>query len=170
MMRSRTSARRVLAAAASAAVSLLGLAAAASADVTVESAWIAEMPPGATTAAGFANFVNTGAEDVAIVAADSACCERIEFHEMQMADGVARMRPRPALEIPAGESLSLAATGTHLMLIRPQPLQAGERVTIRFASESGQELAVEFEVRARKRDAAGAAPPGGAHHHHHAQE
>jgi len=136
------------------------------ADVGDESAWIGAPPPGATTAAGVATFSSPGPETVAIVGAHSECCERIEFHETVTNDGIARMRRLPALVIPPGGTIALDPAGVHLMLIRPQPLAPGDRVTIRFASDADSEREVGFEVRGR--DAAAEDPHD--HHHHHAHE
>lgn len=130
----------------------------ACAGLTLQDAWIAETPPGATTAAGYLVFSNDGDDATAVVGALSPACERIEFHTTDTTDGIARMRRQAALEVPAGGSLALEPAGTHLMLIRPRPLAAGDRVLIRFALEGGEELAVEAEVRAPGHDA----------HQHHA--
>ena len=109
---------------------LLGCAAPADADVRAGDPWIAEMPPGAEVAAGYLVFTNDGGEAVEVVGAESPICERVEMHTTDMSDGVARMRKQQSLTIPAHGALTLEAGGTHLMLIRPTELRAGDRVAI----------------------------------------
>jgi hypothetical protein len=132
-----------------AALWLLAAAAPAMADVAVDDPWIAETPPGATAAAAFMVIANDGAETRTVVGAQSPACERIEIHRSEMDGGIARMREQKSLAVPAGGSVTLESGGTHLMLIRPKALSAGDRVAITFELADGATLAVEAEVRKR---------------------
>lgn len=111
--------------------------------------WVAETPPGAMATAGFATIANTGAAEVTITGAESSACKRVEFHRTETSDGVARMTRQSRLAVPPGGELELAPGGTHLMLIGPAALHAGERVSITFELASGEKLTREAEVRAR---------------------
>jgi len=126
---------------------LLGCAAPADADIRAENPWIAEMPPGAEVAAGYLVFTNDGGEAVEVVGAESPICERVEMHTTDMSDGVARMRKQQSLTIPAHGALTLEAGGTHLMLIRPEPLSEGALVPITFELSTGEKLSVEATVK-----------------------
>jgi copper(I)-binding protein len=119
------------------------------ADVAVRDPWIAEAPPGAMAAAAFMVLENDGAEPRSAVRAKSPACERIEFHRSEMEDGIARMREQKSLTVPAGGSLVLEPGGTHMMLIRPAALRAGDRIQISLELDDGEKLAVEAVVRKR---------------------
>ena len=137
----------------SAALWLLAGAAPAAADVAVRDPWIAEAPPGAMAAAAFMLLENDGAEPRSAVGAESAACERIEFHRSEIEGGIARMVEQNSLTVPAGGSLALEPGGTHVMLIRPVALHAGDRVLITLELDDGEKLAVEAVVRERTRHA-----------------
>jgi copper(I)-binding protein len=136
-----------------AALWLLADAAAATADVVVHDAWIAEAPPGAMAAAAFMVLENRGAEPRSAVRAESPACERIEFHRSEMEGGIARMLEQKSLTVPAGGSLALEPGATHMMLIRPAALRAGDRVQITLELDDGEKLEVEAVVRKRARHA-----------------
>ena len=137
----------------SAALWLLAGAVPAAADVAVRDPWIAEAPPGAMAAAAFMLLENDGAEPRSAVGAESAACERIEFHRSEIEGGIARMVEQNSLTVPAGGSLALEPGGTHVMLIRPVALHAGDRVQITLELDDGEKLAVEAVVRERTRHA-----------------
>ena len=111
--------------------------------------WVAETPPSAMATAGFARIANTGDAEVTITGAESSACRRIEFHRTETTDGIARMTRQSRLTVPAGGELELAPGGTHLMLVGPSALHAGERVSITFELEGGEKLTREAEVRVR---------------------
>jgi len=102
-------------------------------------------------AAAFMVLENDGAEPRSAIAAESPACERIEFHRSEMEGGIARMRRQSSLTVPAGGRLVLEPGGTHLMLIRPAALRAGDRVPITLELDDGETLAVEAVVRERSR-------------------
>lgn len=143
-----------------AAALLLAGAAPAAADVTAENPWIAETPPGAEVAAGYLIFTNDGDEAVDVVGAESPLCERVELHTTDMSDGVARMRKQDSLTVPAGGALALTPGGTHLMLIRPEPLSKGGMVPITFELSTGEKLSIEAMVKKQGEHDAGE------HRHH----
>jgi len=111
--------------------------------------WVAETPPSAMATAGFVRIANTGDAEATITAAESSACKRVEFHRTETTDGIARMTRQKRLTIPAGGELELAPGGTHLMLVGPAALHAGERVSITFELEDGEKLTREAEVRVR---------------------
>ena len=128
---------------------LLAGAAPAAADVEVRDLWIAETPPGAMAAAAFMVLANDGTEPRLVVRATSPACERIEFHQTEMDGDIARMREQKSLRVPADGHLTLEPGGTHMMLIRPTALRAGDRVAIDLELAGGENLAIEAVVRRR---------------------
>jgi len=129
----------------------------APADIAIHDAWIAETPPAATVAAGYLTLENNGSETLTVTGAESPACERVEFHRMEMDGDVARMRPQETLSVEPGGTLELSSGGTHLMLIRPLQLTAGQKIPIRFTLAGGEEITFEAVVRARGH---------GSHEHH----
>jgi copper(I)-binding protein len=129
------------------AVLMLGIAGAASAeDLAIDRAWVRLAPPGAQAMAGFM-AVTGGSRDVAIESASSADFARVEIHEMEMVDGVMKMRAIESLEVPAGARVTLAPGGEHLMLFEPRrELAAGDTVRIVFELSRGDPLEVDFAV------------------------
>ena len=72
------------------------------------------------------------------------------LHESLMQDGVMRMRPVDAPEIPAGGELLLRPGGLHVMLTNlPAPLTAGERVRLKLQFALAGETEIEAEVKPR---------------------
>ena len=128
---------------------LLAAAVPAAADVEVRDPWIAETPPGAMSAAAFMVLANDGTEPRLVVRAASPACERIEFHRAERDGDIALMREQKSLGVPADGHLTLEPGGTHLMLIRPTELRAGDRVAIDLELANGENLAVEAVVRRR---------------------
>jgi copper(I)-binding protein len=107
-------------------------------------------PPNAPVAGGFLAVTNTGDADDTLVAASAAgeVAGRMELHEMEMREGVMRMREvEGGIPVPAGETVLLVPGGLHLMLMDlAGGMEEGEahEITLTFA-EAG-EAVVEFEV------------------------
>lgn len=104
---------------------------------------------------------NTGRQPDTLLEIRSPVASAVEIHQMNLGDDqVMRMRPLPALELPAGAEIKLMHGGAyHLMLMNLKaPLKAGDRfpVTLRFARAGSQEVMVSVQ---QPRDKGGAAPP-----------
>ncbi len=129
--------------------------------VEVSDAWARATPPGAKLTAAF--FTLQGAEDDdLLIAASTPAAGRVEIHESRMDGEIMRMRElSDGLSIAAGEEITLAPGGIHLMLLDlPAPLVEGEPIALTLHFEQAGAITVHAEVR----------PPGAAghdHHHHH---
>jgi len=130
----------------------LGIAAGARADLELRDGWVAQPPPGAMATAGYGVLANTGGEPVELVGFTSPHCDSVELHRTSYRGDVARMEEVSRLRLPAGDTLRLAPGGTHLMMMRPQPLAAGDTATIRI--ELGDGSRREFALPVRRRDGA----------------
>ena len=85
------------------------------------------------------------------------------LHASQMQDGVMRMRPVDALEVPAQAEVALQPGGMHVMLSDlPGPLIKGGRLKFRLRFENAGP--VEAEAAIEPRGATASAPPQ--HHQH----
>jgi periplasmic copper chaperone A len=136
-------------------------------DVTVgalrlSAPWTRAMRAGGT-GAGFMTIRNTGSTPDRLVAARSPAAGVMELHTHIRDGDVMRMRPVPAIELPAGQEVRLAPGGLHLMLIGlTQSLEPGGRVPVTLVFERAGEVTIQLAV-----EAAGARGPahGGGHRH-----
>lgn len=103
------------------------------------------------TTAAFMTIENTGEDDERLIGASVApeIAAMVEIHETITTDeDVMQMQPVSGIDIPAGESVTLAPRGLHIMLMNlGQDLDEGETVEITLEFESGTTLAVKAEVR-----------------------
>jgi copper(I)-binding protein len=112
---------------------------ASAADLTIEQVWSRATAPGAATGAVFAELSNVGTTPDQLIGAEvaSTIVDKVEVHlSSKGADGVMRMAPVAAVEIPAGGGVALKPGSYHIMLIGlKQPLIEGQKlpVTLIFA-------------------------------------
>lgn len=126
------------------------LAATARADVVFDDAYIPEPPPGHGMAAGYATIINTSSDAITLAEVRTEAFETAELHETRLENGMSRMRPLPAIEIPAGGSFELKPRGPHLMLMGPRvSLSDGQQVTVEFCDREGTVFTADFLVKAR---------------------
>lgn len=118
--------------------------------LTIEHPYATETTATARSGAGYMTIDNAG-PDADVLVAIRADVPRVEVHATETdAQGVARMRPVGALEIPAGGSVTLAPRGLHVMFMGlPAPFVAGERIPATLVFEKAGEVAVEFAVEPR---------------------
>jgi len=114
----------------------------------VRDAWAAPTPNGVDVSAGYLTIFNGGGEADRLVSAESARAGRVEVHEMIMDGAVMQMRPVTALEIGAGETVSLAPGGAHLMFYDvTEPFAEGQTISVRLQFERAGEVDIELPVR-----------------------
>lgn len=103
----------------------------------ISDAWARASAGAAGAAAAYLTVVNGGESADRLIAADSPSANRVELHTHEMADGVARMRQVPAIDLPPGETVSLAPGGLHIMLMDlPAPLMADTAITLELTFEN----------------------------------
>jgi periplasmic copper chaperone A len=100
---------------------------------SIENAWVRTPAPGRDVTAGYVTLTAMG-EDDQLVAVSSPDAARIEIHTMEMADDVMRMRQLEALDLPAGQPVSLAPGGDHLMIFGYTAPDGEIELTLTFAS------------------------------------
>jgi copper(I)-binding protein len=139
---------------------------AAPSPIEVTQAWARATPAGAQVGAGYLTVTNHGAEADRLIGGSADVADKIEVHEMNMDNGVMKMRELPdGLAVKPGESVELKPGGYHLMLTGLKGgLKEGEhfRAQLEFAKEGKAE--VEFVVQGV---GAAMAPATGDMHHHH---
>jgi hypothetical protein len=125
---------------------LLSLAAVARASdaPSVTGAWARATAPGVDVGAAYL-VIEGGTTADRVVDASSPRAAMVHLHTVEEQDGVAKMRPIEAIDVPAGQRVELAPKGTHLMLMGLDgPLVAGQSfpVTLRFATAGEQTVTV----------------------------
>ena len=73
---------------------------------------------GIPSSAAYLKITNNGVSDDRLIAAKATIAQRVEIHSMEMDNGVMRMRAVDGgLAIAAGDSVTLAPGGLHIMLM-----------------------------------------------------
>lgn len=100
--------------------------------------------PNAPVGGGYITITNTGTEDDTLIAASSPVAEEVQLHEMKMEGDVMKMAELPGgIPVPAGETVTLAPGGLHLMMMGlREPLVENESVpvTLTFAKAGTVEI------------------------------
>ena len=92
-----------------------------------------------------------------LTAASSPVAKKVELHTMSMEGAVMRMRPLAAIDIPAGQTVTLSPGGMHIMLLGlTQPLHQGQSFPLTLSFEHAGPLQVTVAI-----EKAGAMEPGG---------
>ena len=118
-------------------------------DISVSGAFARATLPSAPVGAGYLTIVNAGSEADRLVSVASQVAPTVELHSMSTsADGMMKMEHLPdGIEVPAGETVSLAPGGLHIMFIGPnQPFSEGECVEVVLNFELAGALPVQLNV------------------------
>lgn len=93
--------------------------------LAVDNAWARATPGKSDIGAAYVTIHSPTADR--LVAASTPVAKKAELHTMEMSGMVMKMRPISSIDIPAGQSVSLAPGGMHIMLMGlKQPLKAGQ--------------------------------------------
>ncbi|AUN95095.1 copper chaperone PCu(A)C [Pseudazoarcus pumilus] len=146
-----------------ASLSLAILSAPVLAGVQIEEPWVRATV--AQQKASGAFMMLTASKDARLVGASSPAAGVVEIHEMKMESQIMRMRRIEAVDLPAGEVVTLAPGGHHVMLMDlVAPLSEGGEValtlTIEYADGTRESLEVAAPVRSLSHR------PSGGHGHH----
>ena len=133
-------------------------------DIVVSVPWSREVPKGGSVAVGYVTLENTGKVDDRLLRVETAAAKRVEMHETRNDGGIMRMRMlSDGLAIPAGRTVVLGPSGTHLMFIDPKrPVVAGDTLDAVLVFRSAGRAPIAFDVREL-----GAADRAGVSHMHH---
>jgi hypothetical protein len=129
-------------------IAALALAAgAASAQTTVNDAWVRATVPQQKATAMFAS--GSSARGGRLVAASSPVAGIAEVHEMAMEGNVMKMRAvAGGLPLPAGKAVALTPGGYHLMLMDlKQTLKAGDTVPVTLVIEGSDKKRETVELK-----------------------
>jgi periplasmic copper chaperone A len=117
-------------------------------DLVVTSPWARATPGGAKIAGGYLKITNNGKTPDRLIKVTSGISDRVEVHEMSMADGVMKMRALPeGLTIKPGETVELKPGGFHMMFMDiKQPLKQGDTMKATLTFEKAGSVDVKFDV------------------------
>jgi periplasmic copper chaperone A len=119
-------------------------------DLVIEGAFTRATLPNAPVGGGYLTITNNGDEADRLIAAVSAFSPDVQIHEMAVVNDVMQMRQiEEGIQIPAGESVSLAPGGLHLMFMQLETaFVEGETVPVTLTFENSGEIDIELDVRA----------------------
>jgi len=136
--------------------------------LTITDAYIRAMPSAAKVTSGYLTIHNQGFKPDQLLAAHSAKAKRIEIHEMRIENDVMRMRAlEQGIELPAGEKVSLAPGGYHLMIFEPELLVKGESFPIELQFTVAGSVQISFEIRNMELNHDTSPSDADGHHHNH---
>ncbi|MGR3890095.1 copper chaperone PCu(A)C [Pseudomonas sp. 1152_12] len=131
-------------------LSLLGLAAHASAQVQVNDAWVRATVAGQTSSGAFMTV--TADTDSKLLSVASPVAKDVQIHEMSMKDDVMRMGPVNSVALPAGKAVKLDPDGYHVMLMGlTGQIKEGDQVPLTLTVENakGEKQSIEVKAAAR---------------------
>ncbi len=129
-----------------ASLAVAGAALAQTNQLEVSNAWARATPGRAETGAAYVTIQSPTADR--LLSAASPVAKKVELHTMEMAGMVMKMRPIAALDIPAGQPVTLKPGGEHIMLIGLEhPLREGQSfpLTLNFEKAGARIVTVAVE-------------------------
>jgi copper(I)-binding protein len=118
------------------------------AQVSVEDAWIREVPPGSPAAAVFMVITNASNKAVRVTKMTSPIAKRVEWHDMKHDNGLMRMTQRKVIELPANGRVQLQPSASHVMLLDMKRAPAPDsQVPVIWSLDNGQQLTINAVVR-----------------------
>lgn len=130
-------------------------------DLSVRAAWSRATIGTARPAVFYVTIQNNGSTDDRLTGIETPVAGMPMLHETVMKDGVASMPHAAVIDIPAGETVSLAPGGYHGMLMDLEnELKEGESFPMTLQFERAGEVSIDTEVLPiRAREAACAVAP-----------
>lgn len=129
--------------------------------IRVEQAWIRWLP-GGLPAGGYVTLTNGSDHSIVLVGAGSSDYDQVQLHQSITEGGLSKMVAVAHILIPAHSTLSFAAHGYHLMLMKARvSLSPGDRVPIELRFADGRSLIATFDVRAPADDPSNASHAAG---------
>ncbi len=116
-------------------------------DITVVQPWARATASLAKTGAAFLTIKNGGAQVDRLIGVRSAVAKKTELHQSLMENGLMKMRPAGAIEVPAGGMVMLKPGSYHVMFMGLKaPLKKGASFPLTLVFEKAGEIEVEAHV------------------------
>lgn len=125
-------------------------------DLSLTGAFTRATLPSAMAGGGFLAITNNGAEADRLVSAASPVAKMVQLHEMKMEGDQMKMSQKEGgIEIAAGETVTLAPGGLHIMFMGLNtPFVEGETVPVTLTFEKAGTVEIELAVMAIDADSA----------------
>ena len=116
-------------------------------DLHIEHPYARATAATAMAGAGYVTILNSGSNDDTLIGIEAEF-PRVMMHDSVTVDGVASMLALDAVTIPAGETVTFAPGGKHVMFMGLDgvPLEAGEEVPATLIFENAGRIDVVFKV------------------------
>lgn len=127
-----------------------------------------ETPATASNGGGYLTITNSGGTADRLLRIEAEGFDEVSLHETSTDDkGVARMRHVDGVDLPAGETVTLAPGGMHVMFmgLGGDPFEEGDKIPATLIFEKAGPLKVTFNVESRRGHDADAADHSGHAHH-----
>lgn len=125
-------------------------------DISIGGQWARNSPQNAEAGAVYMDITSSDGDRLLSAGVDSSIAATVEVHETMPADegsseeegmGMMVMQEVDAIELPAGETVSLEPGGYHIMLLNiTRPLEIGDTFDVTLEFEKNGEMVVEVEV------------------------
>ncbi|MCB5184043.1 copper chaperone PCu(A)C [Methylobacillus gramineus] len=117
------------------------------AEVKVVEPWARTTAPGQKVAAVYLRMIST--KDVSLVEMNSPLADKVELHEMNMDNGIMKMRPVSKLQMEAAQAIELKPGSYHLMLSGiKQAVKAGDSIPLTLIFEDKHNLRESIQITA----------------------
>lgn len=125
-------------------------------DLSLSGAFTRATLPNAPVGGGFLTIVNEGGEADRLVSAASPVAKMVQLHEMKMEGDVMKMAElENGIEIPAGETVTLAPGGLHIMFMGlKQAFEEGSTIPVTLTFEKAGTIEIELVVMGVSADSA----------------
>lgn len=118
--------------------------------VQAEQCWV-RLLPGTVPSAAYFQLQNKGQNDATLVAVRSFAHDDVMVHETTHKDGMSHMGHIANVVIPAGQTVSFAPGGLHVMLEQAnQPLQQGGKIELELLYADHSKTLTHCELRSPK--------------------
>ena len=117
-------------------------------NIHIQHAWTRSPPGNSSSTGGYLTILNKGTEPDVLVGGYTSLAENVEIHEMNLTDGVMKMRPlKNGLPILPNKKVELKPGGLHLMLTNlSKPLTKGETIPVTLIFENAGEITINLDV------------------------
>jgi copper(I)-binding protein len=117
-------------------------------ELSLSDAFTRATPPSAKTAGGYLTIGNTGAEVDRLLSAASPAAAKVGLHDMKVEGDQMKMSElEDGIEIPAGQTVTLAPGGLHIMFMGLKaPFIEGQSVPVTLVFEKAGAIELELPV------------------------
>lgn len=107
----------------------------------------ASATPTAQTGAAYVSLMNHGQDGDTLTSVTTPVAAMAHIHKSELVDGVMKMAPVEALDVPAMGTLEMKTGGYHIMLMGlKQPLKKGEEIELTLHFTKAGDVAVKVPV------------------------